>query len=182
MTLRLAQLFLLVVPTWAISVSPRPWEITRLSVSGLPYRGDEGLYEPLNTLAVEVRDPNEYADPVALSQCITKFSYGSPPYGVFFNCTEVAYGRWTFAFFPPPLVPGREQPTYWNPGQNFTLALQLWISSRGIWLKGQADFSVAAGGNLGGLCSAGGICGFSAKEELLPIFVSQTLSMFDTTE
>ena len=170
-------LVLLATLAWTIAASLQPWEITRVSVSGLPWRGDEGLYEPLNTLAVEVRDTNDYADPSALSQCITKFSYGAPPYGAVFNCTEVSYGRWTFAFFPPPPQPDREQPTYWTPGQNFTLALRLAVPSRGVWLDGRLDFSVTAEGNLRGRCSSGGICGFSAKEELLPLRVNQTSSM-----
>ncbi|KAK1832031.1 hypothetical protein QBC39DRAFT_257430 [Podospora conica] len=152
----------------------RPWEITRLSVSGLPWRGEEGLHEPLNTLAVEVRDRNDYASSEPLVQCITKFPYASPPYHRPFNCTEVSYGRWEFAFFPTTPPQDNSEPQYWNPGQNFTLELRLLSTSSGSWLRGQANFSVSGGGNLRGLCSAGGVCSFAAKEEMLPVYLQQT--------
>lgn len=158
---------------WCTSASMRPWEITRLSVSGLPWRGEEGLHEPLNTLAVEVRDPNEYANSEPVVQCITKFSYASPPYHHSFNCTAVSYGRWEFAFFPPNPPQDDAEPQYWNPGQNFTLELRLFPMSSGSWFEGQANFSVSAGGNLRGLCSAGGVCSFAVKEEMLPVYVQQ---------
>lgn len=158
---------------WCTSASMPPWEITRLSVSGLPWRGEEGLHEPLNTLAVEVRDPNDYANPQPLVQYITKFPYASPPYHNAFNCTEVSYGRWEFAFFPPNPPRDDAEPQYWNPGQNFTLELRLLPMSSGSWFEGQASFSVSAGGNLRGLCSAGGVCSFMVKEEMLPVYVQQ---------
>ncbi len=53
----------------------RPWETTCLSVSGLLYYGEERRYELLNTFAIEVRDPNEYANPVALLQYVTRLLY-----------------------------------------------------------------------------------------------------------
>lgn len=155
------------------SASMRPWELTRLSVTGLPWRGEEGLHEPLNTLAVEIRDPSEYANSQPVVECITKFPYASPPYHQAFNCTELSYGWWQFAFFPPKPLQDNSEPQYWNPGQDFTLELRLFSMSSGSWFEGQANFSVSAGGNLRGLCSAGGVCSFMVKEEMLPVYIQQ---------
>ncbi|KAK0750790.1 hypothetical protein B0T18DRAFT_425543 [Schizothecium vesticola] len=166
-------LSLVAIFPWCASASMRPWELTRLSVSGLPWRGEEGLHEPLNTLAVEVRDPNEYAISEPVVQCITKFPYASPPYHQAFNCTKVPYGRWDFAFFPPNPPQDNAEPQYWNPGQDFTLELRLFPMSSSSWFGGQVNFSVSAGGNLRGLCSAGGVCSFMVKEEMLPVYVQQ---------
>ncbi|KAM7210802.1 hypothetical protein V8F06_013827 [Rhypophila decipiens] len=55
--------------------SLHPWEITRLVVSGAPYRSEAACYKPLATIAVEIRDPNRYAGENSsgsdMTQCIT---------------------------------------------------------------------------------------------------------------
>lgn len=155
-----------------VAVPFQPWEISRLVVSALPDRGTGSRDEPLNTLAVEIRDVNDYANSTDPTQCITRFSYYSPPYGELFDCTEVPYGKWAFAFFPPE---GDRDPSYWSPGQNFTLWFRLMLTTGDVSFDGQADFSV--GGNMRGLCSAGGICSFAIKEEMTPFYVNQTESM-----
>lgn len=154
----------------------QPWKITRLATSGLPYRGEAGCHEPLNTIAVEIQDPNSYSGLESTSpnttQCIAKFPYCSPPFYKPFNCTEVSYGAWSFTFFP---TNDQVDTKYWNPGQNFTISLRLEPRQLGVWYDGKVEFSV--GGNLRGLCSAGGICSFSLKEELVPLLVNQTASL-----
>ena len=153
----------------------QPWEITRLSSSGLPYRSEAACHDPLNTLAVEIRDPNSYSGLTTapnMTQCIAKFPYCDPPFRKPFNCTEVSHGSWSFTFYP---TQANVDTKYWNPGQDFTISLRLALRERGVWFDGKASFSV--GGNMRGLCSAGGICSFSLKEELAPVLVNQTGSM-----
>ncbi|KAK4209770.1 hypothetical protein QBC37DRAFT_429907 [Rhypophila decipiens] len=148
-----------------------PWEITRLVVSGAPYRSEAACYDPLATIAVEIRDPNRYAGVNSsgsdMTQCITKFPYCGPPYNTRFNCTAIPYGNWTFSVSPDE---GPDK-AYWNVGQNFTLSLRLAIWERGIWFDGQARFSTWE--SLRGLCSAGGACSFSLREEMAPFLVHQ---------
>jgi hypothetical protein len=166
----------LMVSVSIAQLSPGPWEVTRLVTSGLPYRSEAACHDPLNTIAVEIRDTNSYpgsntTEPQS-TQCIAKFPYCSPPYHKSFNCTEVPYGSWSFTFFP---TDDHQDAKYWNPGQNFTLWFRLLIPERGVWYDGLAAFSV--GGNLRGMCSAGGICSFALKEELTPVYVNQTGAM-----
>lgn len=146
-----------------------PWEITRLVVSGLPYRGDLTCHDLRNTIAVEIRDPNRYlglnSSGSDLTQCITKFPYCSPPYNTRFSCTDIPYGNWTFTVSPGE----NADPAYWSPGQNFTLGLQLLLKERGVFFAAQPRFAV--GDNLRGMCSAGGACSFGLKEEMVPLLV-----------
>ncbi|KAK0640713.1 hypothetical protein B0T16DRAFT_460871 [Cercophora newfieldiana] len=152
------------------------WEITRLVSSGLPYRSEAECHNPLNTIAVEIQDHNSYPGSESTksnsTQCIAKFPYCAPPFHKLFNCSEASYGSWSFTFFP---TNGNVDTEYWNPGQNFTISLRLALRGRGDWYEGQAAFSV--GGNMRGLCSAGGICSFSLKEEIVPLMVNQTGSL-----
>ncbi|KAM7188566.1 hypothetical protein V8F33_010531 [Rhypophila sp. PSN 637] len=151
--------------------SLHPWDITRLVVSGAPYRSEAACYEPLATIAVEIRDPNRYAGENSsgsdMTQCITKFPYCGFPYDTRFNYTAIPYGNWTFSISPHK---GAEM-AYWNVGQNFTLSLRLEILEPGVWFDGQAKFSTWE--NLRGLCSAGGACSFSFREEMAPFLVQQ---------
>jgi len=156
--------------------SIKPWEITRLVASGAPYRGNLTCHDPLTTIAVEIQDTNEYpglnSTGSRATQCIVKSPYCSPPYHQSFNCTEVPYGTWTFSFFPSD---EQADLTYWSPGQSFVLAFRLLLRERGVWYEGQASFAV--GENMRGLCSAGGVCSFRLKEELVPLYVNQTGAM-----
>jgi len=53
--------YTLFVISIAVAQAPlRPREITRLVSSGLPYRSEAACYDPLNTIAVEIRDTSTY--------------------------------------------------------------------------------------------------------------------------
>ncbi|KAK0719311.1 hypothetical protein B0H67DRAFT_484658 [Lasiosphaeris hirsuta] len=147
----------------------KPWEITRLVTSSLPYRGEAACHDPLNTIAVEIHDanyPGLNSTGLPSVQCIAKFPYCSPPYHKSFNCTEVPYRTWSFSFFQPD---EHADSSYWNPGQSFVLCFRLLLRERGVWYDGQATFAV--GDNLRGMCSAAGICSFALKE-MTPFYVN----------
>ncbi|KAK0617523.1 hypothetical protein B0T14DRAFT_434134 [Immersiella caudata] len=156
--------------------SLQPWKITRLTTSGLPYRSEAACHDPLNTIAVEIQDPNVYlglnstGPEIQITQCIAKFPYCSPPYHQPFNCTDIPslHGMWSFTFFP---TNEGADTKFWNPGQNFSLSFQLLLPQAGDRRRhtGQASFSVWE--NLRGLCSAGGVCSFSLREEVAPVSI-----------
>ncbi|KAK4442391.1 hypothetical protein QBC34DRAFT_363836 [Podospora aff. communis PSN243] len=186
-------LLTLLLPAIKAQTSLQLWEITRLTTSGMPYRSESACHDPLNTIAVEIHDPNTYpiltpgslnltTSETQTTQCIAKFPYCSPLYNQPFNCTDASHGRWSFTFFP---TDERTDTAFWNPGQNFTLSIRFVFSGsesesesesgsgveKGVLYTGQASFSVWE--NLRGLCSAGGVCSFSLREEAVPVLVRQ---------
>ena len=172
-TFLLATLSLFSPGVLAIALAPaepdlKPWEITRLSSTSPPNRPGDGPGIP-SRVALKITDRNGYTDPVSVpeeSTCVVEWLYLEDPFGREFNCTSVEYGKWSILMVEGDLV-GRVSPT-----TDFRLRIMLVRGGGGgeVYV-GEAAFKV--GENMRGLCSAGGMCSFSLKEEMLPFRVLQ---------
>jgi hypothetical protein len=147
----------------AVAASLKPWEITSLSTSSPP--GRPGAELPC-AMHINITDPSNYPESSAapIATCSARWLYGSEPYDQLFNCTDVEYGAWTFQILS---LDTRSA----SPTQYFVLRFLLERSDQEFF-EGSAHFAV--GDNMRGLCSAGGYCSFSIKEEKVPFHINQT--------
>jgi hypothetical protein len=148
----------------------KPWEITRLSSTSPPNRPGDGPGIP-SRVALKIADRNGYADSASApeSTCVVEWLYLEDPFGREFNCTPVEYGEWSILMEEGDLA-GNVSPT-----TDFRLRIML-VRGGGVGggrevFAGEAAFKV--GENMRGLCSAGGMCSFSLKEEMVPFRVLQ---------
>lgn len=137
----------------------KPWEISRLTTFSPPNRPGSS---PWNLINITIADPND--DPVAPVDCGATWTLESPPYGQVHDCSEVAGGggQWAFTMLES------DSPTA-SPTTDFVLRFTL--AKNGETYIGTEAFAV--GDNMSGLCSAGGVCSFGLKEELIPFPVHQ---------
>ncbi|KAL2174033.1 uncharacterized protein P884DRAFT_272786 [Thermothelomyces heterothallicus CBS 202.75] len=135
------------------------WLISELTTFSPPDRPGSSPHSVINAT---ISDPNDQTPVTAF--CAATSTFEEPPYGTVNACSEVPGGRWRFAMLEAD--DGEASPT-----TNFKLRFEL--DKDGQTLAGTASFRV--GENLSGLCSAGGVCSFSLKEESTPFPVKQTL-------
>ena len=180
----------------ALIVAPKtdlkPWEITRLSSTSPPNRPGDAPGIP-SRVALKIVDRNgyntDYTDSVLAaavapkkleleveSTCVVEWLYLEDPFGREFNCTAVEYGTWR-------IVMEEGDSAFPSPTTDFKLRILLVVrggiggggkggeEGGGEVFAGEAAFKV--GENMKGLCSAGGMCSFSLKEEMLPFRVLQ---------
>ncbi|KAK4243620.1 hypothetical protein C7999DRAFT_18049 [Corynascus novoguineensis] len=152
--------FLLSCAAFATATSAlEPWLIHDLSTFSPPDRPGSTLSSIVN---VTISDPNELTTVVA--HCGATWTFQEPPYGKVYDCSEVPGAQWAFAMLEPD--DGEPSPT-----TNFKLHFEL--HKDGQLFVGAENFKV--GDNMRGLCSAGGVCSFSLKEENAPFPVKQVL-------
>ncbi|KAL2152847.1 hypothetical protein VTH82DRAFT_4002 [Thermothelomyces myriococcoides] len=137
-----------------------PWLVSELRTFSPPNRPD---FPPRdNLINATISDPN---DLVAVSTfCATTWAFEDLPYGRVNACSDVPGGQWRFT-----ILEADEGES--SPLTNFKLRFELEKDDQTLF--GTASFKI--GDNLSGLCSAGGVCSFSLKEEYAPFPVKQTV-------
>ena len=109
------------------------------------------------------------------ANCTAKWLMDEGPYHRSHNCTDIEaedWNNWTFE-----VVETNTNSGSW-PLTNFDLIITRTCNvTRGdnVYMKsyeGRAHFEVGA--TLGGLCSAGGICGFQLKNQSSPVLIEQS--------
>ncbi|KAL2015338.1 hypothetical protein VTK56DRAFT_5782 [Thermocarpiscus australiensis] len=147
----------------------KPWEISRLSTFSPSERPGRTLSSVIN---ITISDPNYLPLPDGSPQgisistdatCGAAWTSDKPPYNQAHSCTEVPYGRWTFEMI-------ETDSGYPSPTTDFVLRFTLARAEESF--VGTARFVV--GENMRGLCSAGGVCSFGLKEEMVPFLINQT--------
>ena len=142
----------------------RPWEIRALGTTSPPNRQGDG---PIPSYAaLKIADPTGYSMPsyAEASTCRLDWQYLEQPYGKPFNCTAVEYGVWSVE-----MVESNNTRSA-SPTTDFGLHIALAHKDFGLW---EAEPWFKVGDNMQGMCSAGGLCAFQLKGELIPLSVKQ---------
>jgi hypothetical protein len=154
-----------------------PWEISFVST----FNPSGGPWDSLKSVVnITITDPNTIkagSSPTgtvvftpSTTICNVSFVPSALPYNQPFNCSETAFGYWTFEMLEADDMP---DPTT-NFDVRFTHVDSVWVVASNYTqvYVGTGHFEV--GKNMGGLCSASGICAWNLKEESTPYLVNQT--------